>query len=56
MVCGCRLDNPSHGRSSMGSDPKHDPYNDGDADSLAEYGDGDTGKLNIEKDKFLLKQ
>ncbi|XP_034235912.1 neuroglian isoform X2 [Thrips palmi] len=37
------LDNKSHGRGSMGSDLKHEPES--DADSMAEYGDGDTGRF-----------
>lgn len=36
-----RLDNKSHGRGSMSSDPKAAPES--DTDSMAEYGDGDTG-------------
>lgn len=35
------LDNKSQGRQSLSSQ-KHDPES--DADSMAEYGDGDTGK------------
>ncbi|XP_063242824.1 neuroglian isoform X3 [Bacillus rossius redtenbacheri] len=35
------LDNKSHGRGSMSSDPKQPPES--DTDSMAEYGDGDTG-------------
>lgn len=37
-----RLDNKSHGRASMSSEPKVGPES--DTDSMAEYGDGDTGK------------
>lgn len=36
------LDSKSHGRGSMSSDPKVAPES--DTDSMAEYGDGDTGK------------
>jgi len=36
-----RLDDKSHGRGSMSSDPKAAPES--DTDSMAEYGDGDTG-------------
>lgn len=36
-----RLDNKSHGRASMSSEPKVGPES--DTDSMAEYGDGDTG-------------
>jgi len=40
--CDCfRLDDKSHGRGSMSSDPKAAPES--DTDSMAEYGDGDTG-------------
>lgn len=35
------LDNKSHGRGSMSSDPKAAPES--DTDSMAEYGEGDTG-------------
>ncbi|XP_026272122.1 neuroglian isoform X2 [Frankliniella occidentalis] len=38
------LDNKSHGRGSMGSELKHEPES--DADSMAEYGDGDTEGMN----------
>ncbi|XP_075216738.1 neuroglian isoform X3 [Lycorma delicatula] len=37
------LDNKSHGRGSMSSDPKAAPES--DTDSMAEYGDGDTGRF-----------
>ncbi|KAJ8955459.1 hypothetical protein NQ318_003559 [Aromia moschata] len=37
------LDNKSHGRASMGSEPKIGPES--DTDSMAEYGDGDTGRF-----------
>ncbi len=37
-----RLDNKSHGRASVSSEPKVGPES--DTDSMAEYGDGDTGK------------
>lgn len=36
------LDNKSQGRQSLGSQ-KHGPES--DTDSMAEYGDGDTGKM-----------
>ena len=36
------LDNKSHGRASMSSEPKMEPGS--DTDSMAEYGEGDTGK------------
>lgn len=36
-----RLDSKSHGRGSMSSDPKAAPES--DTDSMAEYGEGDTG-------------
>lgn len=35
------LDNKSHGRASMSSEPKVGPES--DTDSMAEYGEGDTG-------------
>ncbi|XP_075216734.1 neuroglian isoform X1 [Lycorma delicatula] len=38
------LDNKSHGRGSMSSDPKAAPES--DTDSMAEYGDGDTEGMN----------
>nr|CAD7257229.1 unnamed protein product [Timema shepardi] len=38
-----RLDNKSHGRGSMSSDPKQAPES--DTDSMAEYGEGDTGRF-----------
>lgn len=38
-----RLDNKSHGRTSMSSDLKVGPES--DTDSMAEYGEGDTGIL-----------
>lgn len=38
-----RLDNKSHGRASMSSEPKVGPES--DTDSMAEYGDGDTGNV-----------
>ncbi|KAJ8985876.1 hypothetical protein NQ317_006250 [Molorchus minor] len=38
------LDNKSHGRASMGSEPKIGPES--DTDSMAEYGDGDTEGMN----------
>lgn len=41
----------------MGSDLKHEPES--DADSMAEYGDGDTGELVVDEIPFisyLLKQ
>nr|XP_023019782.1 neuroglian [Leptinotarsa decemlineata]XP_023019783.1 neuroglian [Leptinotarsa decemlineata]XP_023019784.1 neuroglian [Leptinotarsa decemlineata] len=37
------LDNKSHGRASMSSEPKIGPES--DTDSMAEYGDGDTGRF-----------
>ncbi|XP_008200376.1 neuroglian isoform X4 [Tribolium castaneum] len=37
------LDNKSHGRASMSSEPKVGPES--DTDSMAEYGDGDTGRF-----------
>ncbi|XP_050519351.1 neuroglian isoform X1 [Diabrotica virgifera virgifera] len=37
------LDNKSHGRTSMNSDSKVGPES--DTDSMAEYGDGDTGRF-----------
>lgn len=40
-IFGFRLDNKSHGRASMSSEPKVGPES--DTDSMAEYGDGDTG-------------
>ena len=40
-----RLDNKSHGRGSMSSDPKAAPES--DTDSMAEYGDGDTGQSKL---------
>lgn len=42
LVFCCRLDNKSHGRASMSSDLKVGPES--DTDSMAEYGEGDTGK------------
>lgn len=36
-----RLDNKSHGRASVNSDHKAGPES--DTDSMAEYGEGDTG-------------
>lgn len=44
------LDNKSHGRASMSSDPKVGPES--DTDSMAEYGEGDTGELPVFR--FLL--
>lgn len=41
VVVFFRLDNKSHGRASMSSEPKVGPES--DTDSMAEYGDGDTG-------------
>ncbi|XP_060537044.1 neuroglian isoform X2 [Cylas formicarius] len=38
------LDNKSHGRASMSSEPKAGPES--DTDSMAEYGDGDTEGMN----------
>jgi neuronal cell adhesion protein len=38
------LDNKSHGRASMSSEPKVGPES--DTDSMAEYGDGDTEGMN----------
>ncbi|XP_030756282.1 neuroglian isoform X2 [Sitophilus oryzae] len=38
------LDNKSHGRASMSSEPKIGPES--DTDSMAEYGDGDTEGMN----------
>ncbi|XP_073993820.1 neuroglian isoform X3 [Rhodnius prolixus] len=38
------LDSKSHGRSSVGSDPKAAPES--DTDSMAEYGEGDTEGMN----------
>nr|CAD7455359.1 unnamed protein product [Timema tahoe] len=38
------LDNKSHGRGSMSSDPKQAPES--DTDSMAEYGEGDTEGMN----------
>ncbi|KAK7793446.1 hypothetical protein R5R35_010061 [Gryllus longicercus] len=38
------LDNKSHGRGSMSSDPKAPPES--DTDSMAEYGEGDTEGMN----------
>ncbi|XP_014258139.1 neuroglian isoform X2 [Cimex lectularius] len=38
------LDSKSHGRSSLGSDPKGAPES--DTDSMAEYGEGDTEGMN----------
>lgn len=40
-----RLDNKSHGRASTSSDAKAQPAHapDSDTDSMAEYGEGDTG-------------
>lgn len=39
----CSLDNKSHGRASMSSDLKVAPES--DTDSMAEYGEGDTGMI-----------
>lgn len=38
-----RLDSKPRGRSSVGSDPK--AAADSDSDSMAEYGEGDTGNF-----------
>ncbi|CAH1996819.1 unnamed protein product [Acanthoscelides obtectus] len=40
------LDNKSHGRTSMSSEPKIGPES--DTDSMAEYGEGDTGQFTEE--------
>ncbi|XP_075216737.1 neuroglian isoform X2 [Lycorma delicatula] len=45
------LDNKSHGRGSMSSDPKAAPES--DTDSMAEYGDGDTEKLDAAEGKLF---
>jgi hypothetical protein len=44
------LDNKSQGRQSLSSQ-KHGPES--DTDSMAEYGDGETGKKGIVKRNFL---
>jgi hypothetical protein len=41
--CSCSLDGKSGGRGSMSSDAKGIPES--DTDSMAEYGEGDTGKV-----------
>lgn len=40
--CHSSLDNKSHGRASVASDPRAAPES--DTDSMAEYGEGDTGE------------
>lgn len=41
------LDNKSQGRQSLSSNQKHGPES--DTDSMAEYGDGETGKKLVKK-------
>jgi len=41
------LDSKPHRRASLGSEPKVSPES--DTDSMAEYGDGDTGRFFILK-------
>lgn len=45
MFSLCRLDSKNRGRGSMNSDPK---AAESDTDSMAEYGEGDTGKFFLQ--------